>query len=279
MQLKPKFLLPALALALASGASAVATVPAGMNAGKIPDITVWDEANAQHSLWNELQAAGSGPVIVLPVYTRCTMSCPILARMLVQQTSQLSGGAPYRVLIFSFDPGDDAEALRQFRAQKNLPSSWILVHSSAADIRRFCDFFHYSIMTEGSVMIHTNQMFLLDRNFQWRSTFIDEQWDAAELRHLDEASGLARSFRVARNESGDAGLYRLWRNVAQPHAGHGIADQASTLIAQRKPCKIATVSARASSLELFSIEWVTCKPEDPAYRFTMGLEPIFPAYS
>jgi cytochrome oxidase Cu insertion factor (SCO1/SenC/PrrC family) len=182
MQLKRKFLLPALALALASGVSAVATVPAGLNAGKIPDITVWDEANAQHSLWDELRAAGSGPVIVLPVYTRCTMSCPILARMLVQQTSQLSGGPPYRVLIFSFDPGDDAEALRQFRAQKNLPSSWILVHSGAADIRRFCDFFHYSIMTEGSVMIHTNQMFLLDRNFQWRATFIDEQWDAAELR-------------------------------------------------------------------------------------------------
>jgi hypothetical protein len=25
-------------------------------------------------------------------------------------------------------------------------------------------------------------MFLLDRNFQWRATFIDESWDAAELR-------------------------------------------------------------------------------------------------
>ena len=182
MRLKRHFLLPVLALALATSARAVAAVPAGMNAGKIPDITVWNEANVQHSLWDELRAAGSGPVIVLPVYTRCTMSCPILARMLVQQTAQLSGGAPYRVLIFSFDPGDDAEALRQFRAQKNLPPSWILVHSGAADIRRFCDFFHYSIMTEGTVMIHTNQMFLLDRNFQWRATFIDESWDAAELR-------------------------------------------------------------------------------------------------
>ena len=103
--------------------------PAGINAGKIPDITVWDEANVQHTLWDELRAAGTGPVIVLPVYTRCTMSCPVLARMLVQQTSQINGGTPYRVLIFSFDPGDDAQALRQFRVQKKLPSAWILVRS------------------------------------------------------------------------------------------------------------------------------------------------------
>jgi cytochrome oxidase Cu insertion factor (SCO1/SenC/PrrC family) len=182
MDLKRCLLLPALALALASGAGALAAVPAGMNAGKIPDLTVWDEADVQHSLWDALRAAGPGPVIILPVYTRCTMSCPILARMLVQQTSQIGGGAPYRVLIFSFDPGDDARALRQFRTQKSLPSSWIVVRSGPAEIRRFCDFFHYSILTEGPVMIHTNQMFLLDHNFQWRATFIGESWNAADLR-------------------------------------------------------------------------------------------------
>jgi cytochrome oxidase Cu insertion factor (SCO1/SenC/PrrC family) len=186
MNLKHRFLLPTLALALAPvlsiDATALAVTPAGMNAGKIPDIAVWDEANVQHSLWDELHAAGSGPVIVLPVYTRCTMSCPVLARMLVQQTSQINGGTPYRVLIFSFDPGDDAQALRRFRAQKNLPSPWILVRSGAADIRRFCDFFHYTVMTEGPVMIHTNQMFLLDHNLQWRATFIDQSWNAADLR-------------------------------------------------------------------------------------------------
>jgi len=179
--LLPSTLLLTLALALASGATALAVTPAGMNAGKIPDITVWDEANVQHSLWDELRAAGTGPVIVLPVYTRCTMSCPVLARMLVQQTSQI-GGTPYRVLIFSFDPGDDAQALRQFRVQKKLPSAWILVRSGPADIRRFCDFFHYTVLTEGPVMIHTNQMFLLDHNLQWRATFIDESWNAADLR-------------------------------------------------------------------------------------------------
>jgi cytochrome oxidase Cu insertion factor (SCO1/SenC/PrrC family) len=183
MNLQHHFLLPALALALASGARAVAVSPAGINAGKIPDITVWDEGNVQHTLWDELSAAGTGPVIVLPVYTRCTMSCPVLARMLVEQTAQISGATPYRVLIFSFDPGDDAQALRQFRMQKKLPSKWILVRSGAGDIRRFCDFFHYTVLTEGRVMIHTNQMFLLDHNLQWRATFIDQSWNATDLRN------------------------------------------------------------------------------------------------
>jgi len=182
MLLNRHLLLPALAVALASGAGALAAVPAGMNAGKIPDIAVWDEANVQHTLWEELRAAGAGAVLVLPVYTRCTMSCPILARMLVQQTAQLGGGKPYRVLIFSFDPGDDAQALRQFRVQKRLPPAWMLVRSSPADIRRFCDFFHYAVLTEGPVMIHTNQIFLLDHTLQWRATFIDEKWDTADLR-------------------------------------------------------------------------------------------------
>lgn len=176
-----RYLLFALVLVLISGARANATVPAGMGAGTLPNVTVWDEANVQHKLFDELKAAGSGPVLVLPVYTRCTMSCPVLARMLVQQTSQLSGGSPYRVLVFSFDPGDDAAALRQFRAQKNLPASWLLVRSDAADIHRFLDFFHYTVLTEGPVMIHTNEMFLLNHNLKWRATFVDVDWNAAEL--------------------------------------------------------------------------------------------------
>lgn len=170
----------ALAFLLVPAMSLRAAVPAPFNAGQLPNLAVWDENNTQLRLGDALRAAGSGPVLVLPLYTRCTMSCPVLTRMLVQQTSRI--GEPYRVLLFSFDPGDDAAALRSFRAQKALPRSWLLFRSDAADIRRFCDFFHYTIMTEGPVMIHTNQMFLLDRNLRWRATFVDQNWDAAELR-------------------------------------------------------------------------------------------------
>jgi cytochrome oxidase Cu insertion factor (SCO1/SenC/PrrC family) len=182
MNFKRLLLLLAVATLLVSGTHAVAAVPAGSSAGQLPDIKVWDEADIQSTLWTKLKASGSGPVLVLPLYTRCTMSCPVLARRLVKETAQMSGAAPYRVLIFSFDPGDDGPALRQFRAQEKLPSSWLLVRSNAADIRRFCDIFHYSILNEGSVMIHANQIFLLSHDLQWRATFIDESWNAGDLR-------------------------------------------------------------------------------------------------
>lgn len=182
MSLKRYLLLFTLALTLALGAQAMAVVPVGSNAGQMPDIAVWGEANQQSTLWDRLRTAGPGPVIVLPVYTRCTMSCPILARMLVKDTAQIQGAAPYRVLIFSFDAGEDSASLRKFRLQEGLPPNWILVRSDAADIRRFCDFFHYSVLTEGPVMIHLNQLFLLDHTLQWRATFIDQDWNAAVLR-------------------------------------------------------------------------------------------------
>jgi cytochrome oxidase Cu insertion factor (SCO1/SenC/PrrC family) len=182
MHLKRDLMLLTLALTLTLSGKVRAAVPTGSNAGQIPDITVWDEANHQSTMWEKLRTAGSGPVIVLPVYTRCTMSCPVTARMLVKETAQIGGGKPYRVLIFSFDPGDDTAALRQFRVLEGLPPAWILVRSDAADIRQFCDFFHFPVLTEGPVMIHNNQVFLLDHSLQWRATFIDKDWDGAELR-------------------------------------------------------------------------------------------------
>lgn len=182
-----------LLLVLACAAGARAAVPAPFSAGQLPNITVWDEHDQRHSLWDALGSAGSGPVVVLPIYARCTMSCPVLTRMLVQQTQRLGSGAPYRVLIFSFDSGDAAAALRNFRAEKGLPASWLLVRSNAVDIRRFCDFFHYPVMSEGPVMIHSNTMFLLDSTFRWRATFVDQNWDAADLKkwlHRAESTSL-----------------------------------------------------------------------------------------
>jgi len=181
MRAKQLNLLSILAITLAPLARAAAVSPADSDAGQLPNISVWDEANLQSSLWAKLSASGSGPVFVLPLYTHCTTSCPVLAARLVRETAKLTAGTAYRVLIFSFDPADDAAALRDFRRQEKLPASWILVRSTPSDIRRFCDFFNYRILTEGPVMIHTNQIFLLDHTLQWRATFIDEKWDAADL--------------------------------------------------------------------------------------------------
>ncbi len=169
-------------LALAISARASSVTPADSNAGQIPNITVWDESNTQKTLWSELNAGGAGPVFVLPVFTHCTMSCPVLASRLVHETAQLAPGKPFRVLIFSFDPGEDAASLRKFRAQEKLPAAWMLVRSTDPEIRRFIDFFHYKVLTQGELMLHTNQIFILNHTLTWRATLINESWSAAELR-------------------------------------------------------------------------------------------------
>ena len=171
-----------LTLALLASGVRGAVLPAESNSGNIPNISIWDEANQKSGLWEKLRRAGDGPVIVLPVYTRCTMSCPVLTRKLKQEAARMTDGANYRVLVLSFDSSEDAESLRAFREREQLPQKWMLVRAGEADIRRFSDFFHYTIMTEGAVLVHPNQIFLLDHNLHWGATLIDVGWNAAELR-------------------------------------------------------------------------------------------------
>jgi cytochrome oxidase Cu insertion factor (SCO1/SenC/PrrC family) len=179
---------------LVGGPVAVASgLPAPSGSGEIPNITVWDEADHKISLMDLLQTASS-PLIVLPVYTRCNMSCPVLARKLKEECTKLGKAANYRVLLFSFDPSEDAESLRAFRGQEQLPSDWKLVRADGANIRRLCDFFHYSVMAEGMVLVHPNQTFLLDHTFTWRATLTGTDWDTADLQkwlRQTESSGFS----------------------------------------------------------------------------------------
>jgi len=161
--------------------SGVAAVPADSDGRPIPNVTVWDDLDQKASLRQLLQAAGSGPVIVLPIYTHCSLSCPVLTRKLKQETALLGNNPPYRVLLFSFDPLESAQSLRTFRESEQLPAKWILVRTQDAGILQFSDFFHYSILTEGRVLVHPNELFLLEHDLRWRATLVDVSWEATEL--------------------------------------------------------------------------------------------------
>ena len=93
----------------------------------------------------------------------------------------MGSGAAYRVLVFSFDPSETADSLRTFRKQERLPANWIVVRADEEEIRRFFDFFHYSVMTEGGMLIHPSEIFLLDHNLNWRATLVGQDWNSAEM--------------------------------------------------------------------------------------------------
>lgn len=149
--------------------------------GPAPDVTVWNEANQKVALSEELRKHGEGPVIVLPIYTRCGASCPVLTKKLEKETAGMAPGIAYRVLVFSFDAAETAESLQRFRKEENVPANWAMVRAEESEIRRFFDFFHYRVMTEGGVLIHPNEVFLLDRDLNWRLTLTGEEWNAARL--------------------------------------------------------------------------------------------------
>jgi cytochrome oxidase Cu insertion factor (SCO1/SenC/PrrC family) len=163
-----------------------AVAPAATDSGRIPDVAIWDETGRAHSLWKELQGAGVGPVIVLPVYTRCAASCPTLTRKLEQEASRIGADAHYRVVVFSFDPAETAASLLEFRKREHLPANWLLVRAEEAEARRFFRYFQYSIMSEGAVLVHPNEIFLLDHDLRWRATLLDVDWNGGELREWIE---------------------------------------------------------------------------------------------
>jgi SCO1/SenC len=78
------------------------------------------------------------PTIVAPMYCRCPLACPLIAKGLKRGIAESSTSpADYRVVLFSMDPRDTPEDLRRFGERHQLPLSWTLV--SARNPRPFLD--------------------------------------------------------------------------------------------------------------------------------------------
>lgn len=170
-----------LTLALAAASSSRAsTIPVSESA-PIPDVQVLDEASRSASLRSMLTQSGGGPVILLPIFTRCAASCPVLTRKLETALGGMNPAEPYRVVVFSFDPFETSESLRLYRLQQNVPAAWKIVRSHEGEIRRFFGFFRYAVMNQDGKLVHPNEVFLLDQDLRWRWTLVGDDWSGTEL--------------------------------------------------------------------------------------------------
>jgi cytochrome oxidase Cu insertion factor (SCO1/SenC/PrrC family) len=132
---------------------------------------------------------GSGSVVLLPIYTRCSASCPLQTQKLKRALSGL-GSAPVRVLVFSFDPAETVATIAEYRKRENIPANWRVIRADQSAVRGFFDFFHYSVFNEKGEMIHPDQIFLLDPSLRWQFTMAGLNWSPQEL---DEALEETRS--------------------------------------------------------------------------------------
>lgn len=170
-----------LLLFLATAPLYARVIPASDYSASIPDVTVLEDGVHAVQLRTLLAAAGTGPVVVLPIFTNCAASCPLQTRKLKQAIANLHSSGGLRIVVFSFDPSDTESTIEQYRKREGVPESWKVVTAREDDIRNFFQFFQYSVMDDKGQFIHPDQIFLLDPDLQWRFTITGLIWSPQEL--------------------------------------------------------------------------------------------------
>ena len=103
------------------------------------------------------------PTILAPMYARCPLACPLIVKGV--KRGVLDSSAPpasYRVVVFSFDPGDTPEDLRRFRRQQQIPIAWTVAKAlRKGDERLLLDSVNYRFGQAGNHWTHPNAIIAL----------------------------------------------------------------------------------------------------------------------
>lgn len=139
----------------------------GMN---LPYLDVFNEREETKDLKSFLSV--SGPVILLPLFIKCKVSCPLMIKALKKSVDEFESidpqHQPYRVALLSFDASDSSLSLRKLRIQENLNKDWLLFGcKNQSAIRDFFDHYSYSIMTDTGGFNHPNQVLILSSELKW----------------------------------------------------------------------------------------------------------------
>jgi cytochrome oxidase Cu insertion factor (SCO1/SenC/PrrC family) len=147
--------LPVVLAAVFCAAFAPVPVPdAAKLVGKtLPNVSFEDDSGRKR----ELRSLGGQPLVVLPVYVSCHATCTRIAMGLKQAVLDAELDLrSYQVLVFSFDPNDSVEDLREFRRMQKLPASWVLGRFEPESIRTVLDALDYRAFRDGSEWAHPN---------------------------------------------------------------------------------------------------------------------------
>lgn len=162
---------------LLGGTARAALLPPG-RAGSLPGGFIASDERGQG---RELSAAASGePALLLPIFTRCSGTCPLTAVLLKQALDKAR--APFRVIVFSFDAEDGAGDLAAFRERYQLPAGWLLLRSGdAAATRAFFDRLGFHFMKAAGGFDHPNQTFVFSPRGAWAATLAGAAFSRDDL--------------------------------------------------------------------------------------------------
>jgi protein SCO1/2 len=160
------------------------TVAALVLALAIPAIDIVDDSGRVRST-----AEWKGtPTILAPMYARCPLACPLIVKGLKRGVLESSAPpASYRVVVFSFDPGDTPEDLRRFRTQQQIPIAWTVAKAvHKGDERVLLDSVNYRFGQAGNHWTHPNAIIALRPNGTPAKMLIGTTYD------IDDALAAAR---------------------------------------------------------------------------------------
>ena len=107
------------------------------------------------------------PLILLPIYTRCPGPCLQNVDRLKEALADASNNPrQFRVLLFSFDPSDNAATLAKYRQRENIPLSWSIGSASQAEVDALLGSIGVQVGNAGTEFTHPNVVLFLDSNLR-----------------------------------------------------------------------------------------------------------------
>ena len=122
------------------------------------------------------------PLVLLPIYTRCPGPClQNLTRLKDALTNSSSDPRRFRVLLFSFDPTDDAAALSKYRRRENIPLGWSVGTASQKDIDALLESIGVQVGKAGKEFVHPNIVIFLDSKLRIAKWIFGTDYSSADL--------------------------------------------------------------------------------------------------
>lgn len=151
-----------------------------MSAQVLPLVSYFDDAGQLRST-GDLKGA---PTILVPIYTRCHGSCPVMAQSLKKAiiTSDEPSGN-YHVVLFSFDPRDGKADLKSFREHEHLPFQWTLARASASDTEKVMNAIDFHYTYADGEFLHPNRVTILDSRLRVAKSLSGDSYSASQISH------------------------------------------------------------------------------------------------
>jgi cytochrome oxidase Cu insertion factor (SCO1/SenC/PrrC family) len=122
------------------------------------------------------------PLILLPIYTRCPGPCLQTVDRLKEALADASDNPrQFRVLLFSFDPSDNAATLAKYRRRENIPLSWSIGAGSQNEIDALLESAGVQVGKAGTEFTHPNVLVVLDSKLRIAKWIYGTNYSSADV--------------------------------------------------------------------------------------------------